>query len=392
MTKQSRRSLLQFAWRTAAVAGAAQVLPSFARAASSVPLERAAVCIYLIGGNDSNNMIVPLEPTSYAAYTSGRGALALPQSILWPVNSPRLNASFGFNPFLIELRELYNRGKLAVMANTGLLDRPLTRISVLSKTGLPGGLFRHEAAAYTRYLPNGIMMPPWAPKIQEQDPQDPATEVYSLGGASFLSPQRLHISGGSRNNPFVIDALRKTKLQTTFPQTQIGLQLERIARVIQASSKLGIAHPVFSASMAGFDTHENELDKHEELYRDLSLSMASFYAATDEMGIADQVVTYTQTEFNRTLRPNKTQGTEHAWGGHELIMGGAVHGGDVYGTFPSLELGGPDDAGRDGIWIPTTSNQQYEASIATWHGGGNADLSALDGLQNFPGGNPGFLS
>jgi uncharacterized protein (DUF1501 family) len=391
MTKQSRRSMLQFAWRTAAVAGAAQVLPSFARAASSVPLERAAVCIYLIGGNDSNNMIVPLDSANYAAYASGRGALALSQSILWPVNSPKQNASFGFSPFLIELRELYNRGKLAVMANTGLLDRPLTRLSALSNTGLPNGLFRHESAAYARYLPNGVMMPPWAPKTQEPDPENPKTEVYSLGGVSFLSPRRLHMSGGSPNNPNVIDALRKTKLQTTFPQTQIGRQLERIARVIQASSKLSMPHPVFSATMAGFDTHDNELDKHEELYRDLSLSMASFYAATEEMGIADQVVTYTQTEFNRTLRPNKTQGSEHAWGGHELIMGGAVRGGDVYGTFPSLQLGGPDDAGRDGIWVPTTSNQQYEASIATWHGGGNADLSALDGLQNFPAGNPGFL-
>ncbi|HYL75443.1 MAG TPA: DUF1501 domain-containing protein [Bryobacteraceae bacterium] len=390
MTTQSRRSLLQFAWRTAAVAGAAQVLPSFARAASSVPLERAAVCIYLIGGNDSNNMIVPLDSANYAAYASGRGSLALSQSILWPVNSPRLNASFGFSPFLLELSDLYNRGKLAVMANTGLLDHPLARGS---RTGLPSGLFRHESAAYASYLPNGIMMPPWAPKIQEQDPENPKAEVYSLGGASFLSPRRLHMSGDSRNNPNVIDALRKTKFQTTFPQTQIGRQLERIARVMQASSKLGMPHPVFSATMAGFDTHGNELDTHEELYRDLSLSMASFYAATEEMGIADQVVTYTQTEFNRTLRPNKTQGSEHAWGGHELIMGGAVHGGDVYGTFPSLQLGGPDDAGRDGIWIPTTSNQQYEASIATWHSGGNATLSsALDGLQNFPAGNPGFLS
>jgi len=390
MTKQSRRTLLQFAWRTAAIAGAAQVLPSFARAASSsAPLERAAVCIYLIGGNDSNNMIVPLESRNYAAYASGRGALALPQSILWQVNSPRLNASFGFNPFLIELRELYNRGKVAVMANTGLLDHPIARGS---RTGLPSGLFRHEAAAYASYLPNGIMMPPWAPKTQEPDPENPKTEVYSLGGASFLAPRRLHMSGGSRNNPGVIDALRKTKLQTTFPETQIGRQLERIARVMQASSKLGMGRPVFSATMAGFDTHRDELATHEELYRDLSLSMASFYAATEEMGIADQVVTYTQTEFNRTLRANKTQGTEHGWGGHELIMGGAVHGGDVYGTFPSLELGGPDDAGTDGIWIPTTSNQQYEASIATWHGGGRAELSStLDGLQNFPAGIPGFL-
>jgi uncharacterized protein (DUF1501 family) len=388
----SRRSTLQLAFRGAAVASLAGFVPRQAWA-EQVPLERAAVCIYLIGGNDSNNMIVPLDPTPYSAYAAGRGPLALSQSILLPVNSSTQRASFGFNPFLTELRNLYSEGKLAVVANTGFLNRPLNRGTVQSKIGLPDGLFRHEAAAYAAYLPDGIMMPPWAPKVQEEDPRDPLTQVYSLGGASFLSPQRLHMSGRSANNPNVIDALRKTKLRTTFPATQIGKQLERIARVIQASSKLGMGQPVFSATMAGFDTHANELDQHENLYRDLSVSMAAFYAATEEMGIADQVVAYTQTEFNRTLRPNQTLGAEHAWGGHQLVMGGSVRGGDIYGTFPSLELGGPDDAGKDGIWIPTTANQQYEASIAQWHGAGNGNpSSALDGLQNFPVSNLGFLS
>jgi uncharacterized protein (DUF1501 family) len=392
MTRQSRRSLLQFALRTTAVAGAARLLPSFARAAGSAPLERAAVCIYLVGGNDSNNMIVPLDATAYSAYNSARGTLALARQDLLAVNSPRQEARFGFHPAMPELQDLYQRGKLAVSVNTGSLDRPLSRGVGITASGLPDGLFRHPAAGYAAYLPNGIMMPPWAAKIQEDDPRNPLTQVYTLGGVSFLSPQRLHISGDSVDNPNVIEALRQTRLQTTFPQTQIGLQLERIARTIQASGALGMTQPVFSASMAGFDTHGDQLSRQQDLFRDLSLSMAAFYAATNEMGIADQVVTYTETEFNRTLAPNRTQGTEHAWGGHELIMGGSVHGGDIYGTFPSLELGGPDDATNRGIWIPTTANQQYEASIAQWHGTGNANLStAIDGLQNFPSAGPAFL-
>jgi len=389
MTVESRRSLLQFALRSTALMGAAQVLPSFARASGSVPLERAAVCIYLVGGNDSNNMIVPMEAGAYGAYAAGRGPLALAQSDLLTVNSTKQNGGFGFHPAMPEIRDLYTRGRLAVMANTGLLNQPLNR-GLISKSALPNGLFRHEAAAYASYLPNGIMMPPWAPSAQEPDIRDPFTQVYQLGGVAFLSPRRLHMSGGPGNNPNVIAALRKTNLATRFPATQIGRQLERIARTIQASSKLGMSQPVFSASMAGFDTHTDALNKLSDLYRDLSVSMAAFYAATEEMGIADQVVTYTQTEFNRTLRANQTGGAEHGWGGHELIMGASVRGGDIYGTFPSLELGGADDAGKDGIWIPTTANQQYEAAIASWHGANVA--SVIDGLANFPSVNLGFLS
>src|SRR5262249_36022220 len=155
-----------------------------------------------------------------------------------------------------------------------------------------------------------------------------------------------------------------------FPDTTLGSQLQRVARVLEASASLGFTRPMISATMTGFDTHSNELARQEELYAELSQGMAAFYAATEELGIAQQVISYTRSEFNRTLRPNRLHGTEHAWGGHELIMGGAVRGGDIYGTFPSLELGGPDDVGNDGVWIPTTANQQYEATIAYWHGVG----------------------
>jgi uncharacterized protein (DUF1501 family) len=202
----------------------------------------------------------------------------------------------------------------------------------------------------------------------------------------------MDISGPLLANPMLIDAIRRTQLATPFPQTQLGSQLFRIARLLKASPKLGITRPVFSATMAGFDTHEGQADKQGELFGDLSQAMAAFYAATQELGLADQVVTYTQTEFNRALRPNRTGGTEHAWGGHQLIMGGSVRGGDIYGTFPSLELGGLDDAGTDGIWVPTTGNQQFEATVAYWHGIGSGRLSqSVQGLENFSSTNLGFL-
>jgi uncharacterized protein (DUF1501 family) len=372
MTRQSRRSLLQLALRTTAVVGAAEMLPSFARA-SNVPLERAAVCIYLIGGNDSNSMIVPLDSTAYSAYSSVRGELAFPRPSLLQVNSSRQGAGFGFNPHLIELRDLYQQGSLAVLANTGPLNTPLTRAQALAKTGLPEGLLEHTQPGYAAYLPNGTMLPAWAPQTQPAERTDDPTQYFQLGGVSMLSPRRLNITGPAADNPRVLSIFKGAQLKTQFPQTTLGSQLHRIARLLKASPALGMDRPIFSATMSGFDTHDNQFEKQEALFEELSQAMAAFYAATVELGIASQVVTYTQTEFNRTLRPNRTRGTDHAWGGHELIMGGSVRGGDIYGTFPSLELGGPDDAGRDGIWIPTTANRHYDATVAHWFGAPDAD-------------------
>jgi uncharacterized protein (DUF1501 family) len=390
-TIQSRRSLLQLALRTTAVAGLAEILPPLAFA-NSVPVARAVVSIYLIGGNDSNNMIVPLDSTSFSSYASARQDLALPQAAFLPVNSTKQKGSFGFHPFLTQLRDLYQQGSLAVLANTGTLNAPITRDQARAKVGLPENLFHHESASYAAYLPNASIMPPWAPAVQQPDERNPGTQDFVLGGVSMISPQRLLISGPLRENPVLIDAIRRTRIETPFPRTQLGSQLFRIARLLKASAKFGMTRPIFSATMAGFDTHEGQADKQEELYGDLSQAMAAFYAATQELGLADQVVTYTQTEFNRTLRPNRMHGTEHAWGGHELIMGGSVRGGDIYGTFPSLELGGPDDAGTDGIWVPTTGSQQLGATVAYWHGVTAGSLSrAIPGIENFSTNNLGFL-
>jgi len=388
---QSRRSLIELGLRTTAVATVAGVLPPVAFA-DSVPVERAAVCIYLVGGNDSNNMIVPLDSVGFSAYASARQGLAIPQAAWLPVNSSKQKGGFGFHPFLTQLRDLYQQGSLAVLANTGTLKAPITRDQARAKDGLPQGLFQHETAAYATYLPNASMMPPWAPGAQTPDERHPGTQDFILGGVSMVSPRRLVISGPLVENPVLIDAIRKAHIRTPFPRTQLGGQLFRIARLLKVSSKFGLTRPIFSASMAGFDSHFGQAEKQEQLFGDLSQAMAAFYDATKELGLEGQVVTYTQTEFNRTLRPNKFGGTEHAWGGHALIMGGSVRGGDIYGTFPSLELGGPDDAGADGVWVPTTGNQQFEATVAYWHGVASGNLSqAIEGIENFSSANLGFL-
>jgi len=337
-------------------------------------------------------MIVPLDSAGYSSYASARQDLALPQADWLPVNSVKQNGSFGFNPYLTHLRDLYQQGSLAVLANSGTLNTPITRDQARAKVGLPEHLFHHESASYAAYLPNASIMPPWAPAVQQPDERDPGTQDFVLGGVSMISPQRLAINGPLLDNPLLIDAIQRTYLETRFPKTQLGGQLYRIARLLKASSKFGMTRPIFSATMGGFDTHVDQVSQQQELFGQLSHAMAAFYAATQELGIAGQVVTYTQTEFNRTLRPNRNHGTEHAWGGHEMIMGGSVKGGDIYGTFPSLELGGPDDAGTDGIWVPTTGSQQLAATVAYWHGVTGGNLSnAVQGIENFSTSNLGFL-
>ena len=388
--RRSRRDILGWALRGTAAAGLANALPSMLRADENALLERAVVCIHLIGGNDGNNMIVPLDPGGYASYVSGRGELALAQDSLLPVNSSRQQASFGLHPFMPELRDLYSRGFLAVLANTGTLKGPMKRAQ-LGKA-LPDGLFVHSSPDFAAYLPNAVLMQHWAPAVQQPDPNDSTTQVFNIGGVAMVSPDRLNISGAPANNPVLLDLMRTSKLQTVFPRTSLGSQLKRIAQLLETGSAIGLRRPIVSATMPGFDTHADQPIQQQQLYSELSQAMSAFYAATEELGIASQVVTYTRSEFNRTLRPNRTHGTQHGWGGHELILGGSVRGGDVYGTFPSLELGGSDDAGNDGIWIPTAGNQQYDATVASWYGVDMGRLSsAFDGIQNFASNNLDFL-
>jgi uncharacterized protein (DUF1501 family) len=181
-------------------------------------------------------------------------------------------------------------------------------------------------------------------------------------------------------------------LQTKFPTTSLGTQLQQVAQIIQVQSMLGMSRQIFFCSLGGFDTHTGELATHNNLYPQVSQALAAFYNATQEIGMAQNVTTFTESDFNRTFQPTSGDGSDHGWGGHHLLMGGTVRGGQVYGKFPTFQLGGPDDTDVRGRWIPSTAIDQYGATLASWFGIPNSVLPTIfPNLANFGTANLGFL-
>ncbi|HEY4988430.1 MAG TPA: DUF1501 domain-containing protein, partial [Opitutaceae bacterium] len=208
--------------------------------------------------------------------------------------------------------------------------------------------------------------------------------------------------GGTTSNAIADSLLLNTilasspTLATVFPNTNIGSQMKMVARMIGAAPKLGLTRQVFFASLGGFDLHSDQLGPHASLFTQLSQALGAFSAATTELGVPNQVTTFTASDFSRTFNTNGasdgTAGSDHGWGSHHLVMGGAVKGGDIYGQVPLLELGGPEDTGR-GRWIPTTSVDEYAATLATWFGVSPTNLAVvLPNIGRFTAPDLGFMA
>jgi uncharacterized protein (DUF1501 family) len=176
-------------------------------------------------------------------------------------------------------------------------------------------------------------------------------------------------------------------------KTNIGNQLQQVAKLIEARNTIGLKRQVFYVTLGGFDTHTNELNTHDNLYGQLSAALKAFYDSTVQMGVASQVTTFTMSDFGRTLKQASGGGSDHGWGSHHLVMGGGVNGGDFYGKFPNHALGGPDDVSTNGRFIPTTGVDQYGATLARWFGVAQGDLATVfPNIARFGNTNLGFMA
>ena len=245
------------------------------------------------------------------------------------------------------------------------------------------------------------MNPGEPPGLQGFDTSAPSQARYAAtqqllsfdSGLAMVQAANSVTSQAAQFAQVLSDALKNVSpLQTLFPPDSLGQQLQQVAQVISARSALGVQRQIFFCSYGGFDTHGDQLPQQVQLLTSVSKGMSAFYQATQELGVASQVTSFTLSEFSRTLEPGSNGGSDHAWGSHQLVLGGAVKGNAIYGTFPTLVLGGPNDADQNGRFIPTTALDQFAATLATWFGVSTGNLpSIFPNLANFTTTNLGFL-
>jgi len=390
--------------------------------------------------------------------------LAIPQANLLPI-SPVSGGSYGFHPNMPEVRDLFNQGKLAVLCNNGPLVEPITRTTYQNGTGKkPLQLFSHsdQVGLFQTAIANSVSQTGWGGRLADRTTGLNGAATFpsnvSIAGINLLltgvdtrqlavadsavslanvlilnnAPSASQAEINSRLTSFnelraldnefkLIKAASDTRtssmqtdaalssvnptLTTVFPNTSLGRQLKQVALLIKActdpTAAINMKRQIFFTQIGGFDTHSAEINGQGNLLTQLSQAISAFYAATVELGIQNNVTTFTMSDFGRTFQPAGTGinqvGTDHAWGNHQLIVGGSVLGHTFYGTYPTLRLGGPDDTDGGGSprgrWIPTTSVEQYAATLATWYGLSTTDLPAVFPLiGRFPSANLGFMA
>ena len=407
---------------------------------------KALVCVFLYGGNDGYNMLVPTSNAEYQLYQNMRQQLALPLGQLLPLGKDSKNVDYGIQSSMPEMQALYQQGKLAIQGNVGPLVEPTTREQYQNKsTARPEFLFshNHQQAFWQKLSSTGARKTGWGGQFADltkglnANPSSPisislsgrniwqtgaTTSAYSIGenGADTLRGFREDREREARRlaafnellaheseslfvkefarvqeearqlNGLTKDAVDTVQLNTVFPNTGIGRKLRMIARMLASRTTLGVSRQTFFVGQGGFDNHGNLLTRQPLLLADVSAALKAFYDATVELGIAEQVTTFTQSDFGRKLIVNGA-GSDHGWGNHHLVIGGSVRGGTIYGDIPEYDLNATYNNGK-GRPIPTTSVDQYGATLGKWFGLDDSELGQIfPYLNNFAEKDVGFM-
>lgn len=415
-------------------------------AAATATDYKAMVCIFLYGGNDYANTLPPYDAAGYAAYQAARANIALTResladTILTPTIGLPGGRQYAFAPTMKSLMPVFNAGKLAVTLNVGTLVQPTTKAQYQQNAvKLPPKLFSHndQQSYFQASNPEGATSG-WGGRIgdlfQSGNGASTLTCINASGNAVYLTGKsavqyaigtggpiplinnasslygspiaaatlRSLMTGGNAHMFATEHARVSKRALDTYAQVSSALasapasgftlfptgnaladQLKMVARLISVSSELGAKRQVFFVSIGGFDLHDNLVAQHPGLIGRVADAMRAFYDTTVALGVADKVTSFTASDFGRTLQSND-DGSDHGWGGHHLVMGGAVKGRRFYGTPPAIGNGTSDDVGQ-GRLLPTTSVDQYAATLASWFGVSNTDLTTV--LPNMGNYNP----
>lgn len=458
MKKINRREFLKTSSAVAAAAAFAST-PGLAYTqviGTTAPFNdyRALVCVFLHGGNDSFNMLVPNTDAEYNIYAASRQNLSIAKADLLPINPVSLtpgSEAFGLHPMMGRMQALFEAGNAAFVANVGPLVEPTTKIEYQNQSViLPSQLFSHndQQAQWNSLKGANTSKTGWAGRMADLIRSNVANqkmatnaslygtslfqsadetiayvmgqtgplqfEGFSTDPDNILFDQRLAfqrvveaqydsiyergfadiqaraIDAADSVSMAIRDAEASGAISTVFPNTPLGRQLETVAKLIYSRNQLDMQRQIFFVGIGGFDSHDNQNLDQPDLLGGISESIAAFYDATFEIGVPDSVTTFTQSDFGRTLTSNG-DGTDHAWGGNQVVVGGAVKGRDIYGNYPVLEIGGPEDVGG-GRMIPATSADQYAATLAKWFGIPDIDLDVVaPNLGNFAERDLGFM-
>ena len=396
---------------------------------------RALVCILLAGGNDSFNMLVPTDTDQHGEYRGIRSDLALERNVLLQLPGTTANGrSYGLHPGMSELQALYQAGDAALIANAGTLLEPYDADAVEAGTArLPLGLFSHadQINQWQTAAPGARIAQGWAGRIadlmQDQNLANGVSMNISLSGSNVFQSGRnaneYSISAAGDGAPGInaydentdfgayrrqtiddllaveqqhilrreyrrrlrsaidaqavfVDALQTSPaISTAFSAGPLSQSLRQIARVIGARGALGASRQTFFVTVGGWDHHDDVLDNQARMLPAVSRGLSEFRAALQELGVFDDVTTFTISDFGRTLTSNG-KGSDHGWGGHQIVMGGSVKGGTLYGDYPILSPTSRLDVGR-GVYAPTTSVDEYFAELALWFGVAPGDLDVV---------------